>query len=147
MSEQEAEQISPQDFRDLQAAVADLARAQQELAEARTSEEREDAREEVAESKADLDALAKELGISPSKLRAAAAKAKDEEESERLRPLVKSLVAELLDEEVEAPTEEDKPDEDDDAEKPKDEPAPEPEPDSAPVQSHWSERPVGELLR
>lgn len=145
MSETLPEGVSRKDFDELRTAVTDLAAAFKQREEAETAREQQAAREEVAEKRADLDALAKEMGVSPAKLREAAENAKRDEEKERLRP----LLMELLDEEIEKPddepkTDDEKPDEDKPVEE---EPKPKPPEDSAPIAEHWSERSVGSLLK
>ena len=145
MSETLPEGVSRTEFNELKEAVTGLADALKQQREAETSREKQAAREEVAEARADLDQLAKELGVSPAKLREAADNAKREEEKERLRP----LLIELLDEEIndtpddETPDDEPKPDEKPDEEE---EEAPAPE-DTAPEQKHWSEQSIGGLFK
>lgn len=146
MSETLPEGVSRTEFNELKDAVTGLADALKQQREAETSREKQAAKEEVAEARADLDQLAKELGVSPAKLREAADNAKREEEKERLRP----LLIELLDEEIN-----DTPDDDektDDEPKPDEKPEPEPEPapapeDTAPEQEHWSERAIGGIFK
>lgn len=151
MSESLPEGVTKAEFSELQTTVRELADALKAQADAKTPDEKLAAHEDVVESRADLDALAKELGVSPSKLREAADKAKRDEEKERLRP----LLVELLDEELPAPNrEQDEPADDETepaADEPDDTPAPEEELDTAPVDSapsipHWSEKTVGQLL-
>ena len=144
MSESLPEGVSRQDFAELQKAVKDLADAFQQQREAQTAAEKQDAREEVAEARADLDHLAKEIGVSPAKLREAADNAKREEEKERLRP----LLIELLDEEIADKPDDEEPDEHPEDDKPAEpEPESEPEPDTAPEQEHWSERAIGGIFK
>ena len=138
------ETISREEFAELKDAVGGLTSALEELKAARTEPERRDAQEGVAEAKADLKTLAKELGIDPKRLEDAAAEAKKAERREELRP----LLLELLDEELA----DDLDDQLDDAldggkPKPKDDgPKPEPKDDSTPIAEHWSEKGIGALL-
>ena len=146
MSETLPEGVSLKDFNELKDAVTALSDAFKAQKEAETSREKQAAREDVQEAKADLDQLAKELGVSPAKLREAADNAKREEEKERLRP----LLLELLDEEIA-----DNPDDDCDDnpakadDPPEDAPTPTPAPpeDTAPEQEHWSERAIGGIFK
>ena len=145
MSEPLPDGVSRKDFEELRSTVQGLADALQQQREAETSREKQAAKEEVKEAKADLDQLAREMGVDPARLREAAEKAKHDAEKERLRP----LLAELLDEELASGDEEEPAD--DPAEEKEEEPADEEEPpappeDSAPIAEHWSERTVGRLL-
>ena len=132
--------VSREEFATLTGAVEELRGALDELREARTEPERREARADVRDAKADLAATARELGIDPKRLEKAAADAKASDERERLR----SIVTELLDEELEIdagggsePKGEPK------GEKPPDEKPPD---DSAPRHDHWSERPLSSLF-
>ena len=144
MSETVPEGVTRDEFNALTKAVTDLTQAHKELAEARTADEREDAKDEIAEATADLDALAKELGISPKALRGAAEKARRDERKEELRPILQELLAEELgDDEEEPPPDDEKPD-DEEPPAPTDENE---EEDTAPVREHWSNRPLTDILR
>ncbi|SRR5579875_3735334 len=141
--------VTRQEFSELQASVKDLADALRQQAEAGSAAEKDAAQQEVREAKADLREIARELGISPASLEKAAQEARRQERKEELRP----ILLELLDEELadEQPAADQKP------KKEKKEPAAangaEPETDAAeeedkaPVVSHWSERPIGDLFR
>ncbi len=154
MSEAVPEGVTKQEFSELQTTVRELADALKAQSEAATTAEKKDATEDVRDARADLDKIAKDLGVSPAKLREAADKAKRDEEKERLRP----LLVELLDEEMNAepphinPDSDPEPDPDPDiadAETADELPPgtdPDPVEDSAPRQEHWSERPIGNLL-
>lgn len=143
MSETFPEGVSRTEFNELKDAVTSLADALKQQREAETSREKQAAKEDVAEARADLDQLAKELGVSPAKLREAADNAKREEEKERLRP----LLIELLDEEIKDEPDDEKPDEEGE-EKPAPDPEPEKPPeDTAPEQEHWSERAIGGIFK
>ena len=143
MSESLPEGVSRKDFEELKGAVTDLATALQSLRDAETSREKQTAREDVKDARADLDQLAKEMGVSPAKLREAADNARREEEKERLRP----ILLELLDEEIADKPDDDEPTPDEEETPAADEPAPEPPEDTAPEQQHWSERTIGGLLK
>ena len=147
MSETLPEGVTRADFDQLKGAVADLAAALKAREEADTAADTQAAHEDVQEARADLDTLAKELGIPVGKLREAADEAKKQARKDELRP----LLLELLDEEMADPTaDEEQPAEDEPAEEPtEDHPTEEPAPaeDSAPTQSHWSERSIGEILK
>lgn len=136
-----------EDYGALKRELADLRAAYEELRNARTPAEKEEAREDVAEAKQDLDALAKTLGISRDTLARATADAKKAERKEELRPILQELLDEMA--EDEEPEEEEAPEPE--PEKPakvKAEPKlPKPEPDSDPSHPHWSERPISELIR
>lgn len=145
MSEPLPEGVTRADFDQLKGAVADLAAALKAREEADTAADTQAAHEDVQDARADLDTLAKELGIPVGKLREAADEAKKQARKDELRP----LLLELLDEEMADPTAE-SPAEDEPAEDAaKDHPTEEPAPaeDSAPTQSHWSERSIGEILK
>lgn len=150
MSEPLPDGVSHKDFDELRGVVSDLADALKQQREAETSREKHEAKEEVKEARADLDQLAKEMGVDPGKLREAAEKAKHDAEKERLRPLLLELLDEELasddDKPADEPDEKNDDEEDEPAdEKPADEPPAPPE-DSAPTAEHWSERTVGRLL-
>ena len=144
------EGISRAEFNDLQGAVKDLAAALQAKNDAETATERQEAHEDVKDARADLDQVAKDLGIPVAKLRAAAENAKREEEKERLRP----LLIELLDEVIatdEPATDEQPADEPatDDAASDEDAAAEldgEEIEDTAPTKAHWSEGTFSDLL-
>ena len=142
MSETVPEGVTRDEFNALTKAVSDLTQAHKELAEARTADEREDAKDEIAEATADLDALAKELGISPKNLRAAADRARRDERKEELRPLLQELLAEELGDEEEEETPEDKSEETAAEEKTEDESE-----DTSPEQTHWSQKSLTDVLR
>lgn len=142
------ENVTRQDFDQLTKIVNDLAAAQKELAEARTQEERVDAKEEVADARADLDALAKEYGLSPKKLREAAESARRSERKEELR----GILRELLDEEL--PADEPDPEPESDEKPEEEEPTGEPDTakqngnrDSVPTADHWSQRNLVDVLK
>jgi len=148
MSETVPEGVTRKEFSELRAAVGELADALRARDEADTAAETQAAQADVKEARADLDTLAKELGIPVGKLRDAAEEAKKQVRKEELRP----ILLELLDEELtpveeEAPTDEE-PSADEETET-EAEPAEEPPPveDSAPTQAHWSERSLGEILK
>lgn len=143
MSETLPEGVSRTEFNELKDAVTGLADALKQQREAETSREKQAAKTEVAEARADLDQLAKEIGVSPAKLREAADNAKRQEEKERLRP----LLIELLDEEIADKPDDEPVDDDPDQDEGDPDPEPEPEPDTAPAQEHWSERTIGGLLK
>lgn len=140
MSEALPEGVSRQEFSELADGVKELREALGELKQARTEPERREARGEVREAKADLAATARELGLDPKRLEAAAAEARSKDEKERLRP----LLIELLDEEL-APGPDDVADELKDA---AGDVLPEPaKPDSAPKHDHWSEAPLSSMFK
>ncbi|HEY5945538.1 MAG TPA: hypothetical protein VIV40_08600 [Kofleriaceae bacterium] len=121
-----------------------------ELREASTPTEQREAREEVADAQADLEAAAASLGISPETLRKAAAAARREERREELRPILTELLAEEREREREAAEAEAAAAAEAKGEKPKPKPATksdEPEVDHEPVAVHWSERGIGELVK
>ena len=145
MSEQLPEGVTKQEFAELQGAVKDLADAFKAQQSATTAAEKKDAQEDVQEARADLDTLAKELGIPVGKLRDAAEEAKKQARKDELRP----ILLELLDEEMADPPAEGEPTEEEPAAEGEEEPAteePAPVEDSAPTQAHWSERSLGEIL-
>ena len=161
MSETLPEGITRGEFDELKTSVTELAGALKAQQEASTPVEKAEAKQEVKEAKADLDDLAKELGISPAKLKQAADDARRQERKEELRP----LLVELLDEELEPKPEDEgeekpggkpakkEPEAKKETPEPEPEPGPEPEAkekepeDSAPGHEHWSERSVGELIK
>lgn len=98
MGEALPEGVSRQEFSELAAGMKELREAFDDLRTARSEPERREARSDVRGAKADLAATARELGLDPKRLEAAAAEAKSADEKERLRP----LLIELLDEELAA---------------------------------------------
>lgn len=149
MSETLPEGITRQEFNELQEAVRELADSLRAQRDAETATERQEANAEVKDAKADLETLAKEMGVPVAKLRAAAENAKREEELEKLRPLVMAILDEEIEKDDQTPDDEEKPDDEPEEEKPEPEeetPEPEPAEDTAPTQEHWSERSIGELL-
>jgi len=134
--------VSREEFGALSTAVTELREALDELREARTAPERREAQEGVRDARADLATVARELGLDPKRLQAAAEEAKLKDERERLRP----LLIELLDEELAIEPEGEGKGEGDGKGDPKPEPKPKPEGDSAPVHEHWSERPLSVLF-
>jgi hypothetical protein len=142
VSEGLPEGVSRQEFGELASAVGELRDSLNELRQARTEPERREARSEVREAKADLAATARELGLDPKRLEAAASEAKLKDEKERLRP----LLIELLDEELAAGGEDAIEELAPDPEPKAKAKEPEPEPDSAPGLGHWSEKPLSSLF-
>jgi chromosome segregation ATPase len=146
MGEALPEGVSRQEFSELAAGMKELRESIEELKSARTEPERREARSDVREAKADLAATARELGLDPKRLEAAAAEAKSKDEKERLRP----LLIELLDEELaEAPEElaAELKGAAEGAAGAIEETVPEPpKPDTAPKLGHWSERPLSSLF-
>lgn len=146
------EGVSRQEFSELAGAVREVREALDELREASTAREKDEARDNVRDAKADLTMVARELGLDPKRLQAAAEEAKLKDERERLRP----ILVELLDEELAPPEGDGDGDGDPVGEvkdalpkpEPKAEPKPEPnqEEDSGPSFSHWSERPLSALF-
>jgi transposase-like protein len=132
----------PGDLASLRSELADYKKALDELKAASTPAEKEEAREDVEDAEADLGAVARKLGISPSALRKATADAKRAEQKENLRPIIQELLDELVGDD-----DEDEPEKPVAEEKPKRERAPKKEADSAPVVTHWSDRSVMDLLR
>lgn len=159
MSDPEPQQqatLTGQEASELRSALAELQDAVQELREARTAGERSDARESVQEAKGDLDAVARQLGISRETLERAAREAQQSERKNELRPILRDLLAEIERERAEAADGEEQDEEDADAAAGKAKPrrkakpqqeASAPAPDSAPATEHWSERSLGELVR
>jgi multidrug efflux pump subunit AcrA (membrane-fusion protein) len=150
--------ITANDLAKLTDRLDDLAAAQDELREASTAHERTEAREDVAEAKADLDALASTLGVSRKTLDASIAAAKREDDKAKLRPIIAEILAEEKDKTLADTDENDttgtdvETDEDEvastKAEKPKPKPKPREQPqDTGPVAEHWSERSIGEMVR
>jgi transposase-like protein len=137
-----SEAPAPDDVAALRRELNELRTAHDALAAAQTPAEKHEAREDVAEAKADLSATAKTLGISPNLLGKAVADARKAERKEELRPILAELLEELADEDEEAEKTEPE-----NAPAPKAPKAEKPAPDSEPTHPHWSERPVGELLR
>ena len=137
------EGVSRAEFTELMATVSGLGTALDDLREASTRSEKVEAQADVAEAKADLKSIAKDLGISPKALEQAAEQARRQERKDELRP----LLLELLDEELadDADSGDDEKPVKDAAAKVKDEVAEVVE-DSAPSKPHWSERPLSELL-
>jgi hypothetical protein len=159
----------------LRADVADLKAALAKLADASTPAAKRDAREDVDDAEADLAKTARKLGLPVERYKAAVAAARrqafEDEYSEVIDARVDAAMQRLLDEGDEGEgdgagdesgTSDDEPggsakgkrkpkaagaddDQGDDAgEKPKPKPANE---DTDPVVPHWSERPLGELIR
>ena len=92
MSEQLPEGVTKQEFAELQGAVRELADAVKAQQAATTAAEKKDATEDVQEARADLDTLAKELGIPVGKLRDAAEEAKKQARKDELRPILLELL-------------------------------------------------------
>jgi CRISPR/Cas system CSM-associated protein Csm2 small subunit len=150
MSTPENGHASAAEVAELRAQLAEYKQALEDLRTAQTPKEKEEAREEIRETKADLDKLASDLGISRSALEHAASEARRAERKEELRPILMELLDELPDD--------DEPKSDDDAsdlkaaESSTAGPTPAPpskkaKPDSEPVIPHWSEKSVTEMLR
>ena len=124
----------------------------EEQREASTKQEKQEAKEDVADAKADLDKLAKELGVSPKSLRDAAEQARRQERKEELRPLLLELLDEELADDEDDDQKEAEPEKDakrenhgseDDTPPAPDDEGPE---DSAPVKEHWSDKAVSGLF-
>lgn len=157
MGEALPEGVTRQEFSELAGAVKEVREALDELRQARTEPERREARAEVRDAKADLAATARELGLDPKRLEAAAAEARTKDEKERLRP----LLIELLDEELAEGAEEAAGAVEGAAEaaagaagqaagaaaeKGGEAAEAAPKPDSGPTMTHWSERPLSALF-
>lgn len=136
---------------ELRGAVADLSKA-------KTPEEKQEARADVREAEADLKTLASKHGISESAMREAVDAAKKQERLSELRPLVAEIIAEIDSEDDDEEDGDDKTDDDDakgkgakddttDDDAGEGKKPPPVEKDTEPVQPHWAERSVGELLR
>ena len=136
---------APDDAAAVRRELADLRAAYQRLQEASTAREKEEAREDVAEAKEDLDEIARKAGVSRGAIEKAIADAKRAERKEELRPIMEELLSELVaDDEDEEPAAEEEPEA---KAKPAVEKPKAPPPDSGPVVPHWSERGISELLR
>lgn len=90
------------DPREFRAALDELRQGQADLRDAVSSREREDAHEQIREAKADLDTLAREMGIPRTSLDKAIAEAKRSERREELRPIIDELLEERQTAEAEA---------------------------------------------
>ena len=146
---------------ELKAELAEVKKALGELAAAKTTEAKAEAREDVDDAEQDLVAAAKRAGVSVGRMKEAIAAARKQafvdEYNSDIRSIVNDEMAKLLDEADEA----DKADADKvdggaaNGDKPKaavsDQPPPAPKaekaPDSEPVVEHWSERPIGRMIR
>lgn len=132
------ESVTREEFAGLVSAVNELRDSLGELREAATPAERREAQGDVKDAKADLAAVARELGIDPRRLVKAAEEAKASDERAKLREIVTELLdEELLPEAVEGG---------DPKGEPKGEPEGEPKRDTEPTFSHWSERPLSSLF-
>lgn len=154
--------VTAAELADLRAAVEALQAENEELRNASTERERLEARKGVGEAEADLDAVARSLGISREALDRAANEAKTAERKEELRPILKDLYAEIREEETQAEAQRladeqaaaeaakgkpkgDKPAKDAKPDKPESDELP--PPDDGPTAEHWGERKIGSLLR
>lgn len=143
---------------EMRAEMAEVKKALAELAAARTTEAKAEAREDVDDAEADLVSAAKRAGVSVGRMREAIAAARKQafvdEYNADIRSIVNDEMARLLDEADEADKVEETPadggaadvkpaavkGEAPPAEKPK-------APDSEPVVPHWSEKRIGEMVR
>lgn len=157
------EGITRAEFDELRSSLTGLSDAVRELREARTPDERREARQDVREAEEDLDATAKRLGVSRAKLEESIAAARKAERKEELREPLRELLEELRAES------DDGDDEDGDAGKPKPKPKPKAKRkpasssssssgddgdddgagagDTEPIVPHWTERGIGALLK
>lgn len=119
-----------------------------ELKTSRQPAERAEIRQELDEVEADVEKLAKKYGLPASTIRDSIAAAKRAERKDEMRDVVRELLEEMIDDDddEEEIVGEDKP-----AKKPKTR-APKIveeviDEDSEPVVPHWSDRPIGDLLK
>lgn len=142
----EGASVSAEDVAALRRELDELRTAHQALQEATTKKEKEAAREDVAEAKADLDKLAADLGISRAALEDATREARKAERRSELSPIVDELIeeklAKLAEEDDDEPTPDAEPPLEPAAKKP-----PVPKVDDGPVATHWSDRSLSELLK
>lgn len=134
------------------AGLDELRQAMDDLRSASSEREKREARDEIADAREDLDALAKQLGVSRERLDSSIAAAKNAERKEELRPIIAELLSEAEEARTAAANEPEPGPEPPAAEpKPSKPPAatapPPPPGDSEPARSHWSEKPVGSLIR
>lgn len=145
---------------EMRAEMADVKRALAELAAAKTTEAKAEAREDVDDAEADLVSAAKRAGVSVGRMRDAIAAARKQafvdEYNADIRSIVNDEMAKLLDEADEADEVEETPADGGPAKPAKAKaaatgeapPAEKPKaPDSEPVVPHWSEKKIGEMVR
>jgi DNA repair exonuclease SbcCD ATPase subunit len=141
--------LTAADLAPLSEALNELREQYAELREAETPTEKREVREEIADTRDDLETLARRLGVPRKTLEESIGAAKRAERREELKP----ILAELLEEEREreqVAAEEGEPPKPRRKPKPKpDEPAGDEPPvaDTEPVKPHWSEASIGELVR
>ncbi len=152
--EHEPPAVTADDIADLRQGLDDLAGAIGELRAAQTPAAKEEARDNIGDAEADLEDMARKLGVSRTRLDESIKAARQAERKEELLPIMR----ELLDD-IQAAADDD--DDDDPDPEPKGKakrkrtPAPpnEPDPappapaDSEPAKPHWSESSVGGILR
>lgn len=151
---------------ELRAGLDDLADSIADLRKASTPAQKHAAKADVADAEDDLEATARRLGVSKEKLQESITAAKKAERRDELKPILEELLDELLE------PDDDAADDDDDtpakkpaAKKPAKKPAAKKEPaddddaggagddddkpagDSGPLKPHWSEAPLGGILR
>lgn len=154
--------ITAQDLERLTSRLDDLADAFEDLRSARTPADKQDARDDVAEARESLEAMARRLGVSKATLEKSVKAAKDEDRKSELRPILRELLDEMAGESGDPDDDEpddDEPDDDDppvpkakakakqEPAEPKAKPEPKPKPDTEPVKPHWSEAGIGGFLR
>jgi hypothetical protein len=158
--------VTARELADLQSALDELRTATNELKDARTTEAKREARGDVADAEADLDKVAKSLGISREALERATKNARDAERKDELKPILRDLLKEIADEDAASGDGDGDGDEGKGKTKPKPKPkakakddggdddsddgdgAGDPPPgDEGPKRGHWSERSIGDLVR
>ena len=148
---------------ELRQGLDDLADSIADLRKASTAGERKAARADVADAEDDLEATARRLGVSKEKLQESITAAKKAERRDELKPILEELLDELLEPDDDTGDDDDTPapaKKKPAAKKPaaaKKEPADDdagdagdddgPLADSEPLKPHWSEAPLGGILR
>lgn len=143
-TEGEGTGVSRAEFDELAGGMKSLQDALDELRQARTPAEKNEAQAEVREAKADLNDLARDLGISPKALKAATDQAQRNERAEWIRP----ILLELLDEELADDLDDAGDALEDTAKGAKGavEDAAGAKPDDGPTVEHWSDKGLGALF-
>lgn len=163
--EERDEPITREEISELRNGLDTLSDAVRELREARTPDDRREARKDVQEAEEDLDTTARRLGVSRAKLEESIAAARKAERKEELREPLRELLEELRAEHDKDDDKDDDEDDDKDDKGKKKKPAPRarrsspapstddkddndpPKLDDPPVREHWSERGIGAMIR
>ena len=147
---------------ELRQGLDDLADSIADLRKASTPAQKHAAKADVADAEDDLEATARRLGVSKEKLQESITAAKKAERRDELKPILEELLDELLEPDddddddtpaapakkpaAKKPAAKKEPDDDDDAGGAGDDDG-KPAGDSGPLKPHWSEAPLGGILR